>query len=193
MFIRPLLRIVPDHTEINFMKGRHAGLIVLGRAVAGLDHPVHHAGPALRHRLLAAASSSRLRTPAAADPAAIRAAMGEQGIKARRRAAVRRADASVLIRLPTQPTEAATRSSDPVGKVRAAVEKAQAGSRAVRTRRGGRGGRRPSCSAMACWRVGPQPADDPRLYLVPLRMAVRRRRGGDADARRDQGGRASWR
>ena len=37
--------------------------------------------------------------------------------------------------------------------------------------------------------LGHQPADDPGLHLVPLRVAVRRRRGGDADPGRHQGDR----
>lgn len=129
MFIRPLLRIVPDHTKINFMKGRHAGLIV--SAILSLASIILFITPGLHYGIdFSGGIIMEVRTPAAADPAAIRAAMGEQGIK---EGGVQRfgEETSVLIRLPTQPTEAATQVI--VGKVRAAVEKAQAGSRVVRT------------------------------------------------------------
>ena len=129
MFIRPLLRIVPDHTKINFMKGRHAGLIVsavLSRAsiilfiTPGLHFGIDFSGGIIME----------VRTPAPADFTKIRAALDVQGVK---EPGVQRfgEDTSVLVRLPAQPTEAAPQVI--VGKVRTAVEQAQPGSKVVRT------------------------------------------------------------
>lgn len=129
MFFRPLLRIVPDHTKINFMKGRHAGLIV--SAVLSLASVVLFVTPGLHFGIdFSGGIIMEVRTPAPADFTKIRGALDVQGVK---EPGVQRfgEDTSVLIRLPAQPTEAATQVI--VTKVRTAVEQAQPGSKVVRT------------------------------------------------------------
>jgi len=129
MFIRPLLRILPDHTEIKFMKGRHAGLIV--SAILSIASIILFITPGLHFGIdFSGGIIMEIRTTEPADFAKIRAALTEQGV---REPGVQRFGeaTSVLIRLPTQPTEAATQAV--VAKVRTAVEQAQPGSRVVRT------------------------------------------------------------
>ena len=129
MFFRPLLRIVPDHTKINFMRGRHAGLIV--SAVLSLASVVLFITPGLHFGIdFSGGIIMEVRTPAPADFARIRAALDTQGVK---EPGVQRFgdETSVLVRLPAQPTEAATQVI--VTKVRTAVEQAQPGSKVVRT------------------------------------------------------------
>ena len=129
MFFRPLLRIVPDHTKINFMRGRRAGLIV--SAVLSLASVVLFIAPGLHFGIdFSGGIIMEVRTPAPADFARIRAALDTQGVK---EPGVQRFgdETSVLVRLPAQPTEAATQVI--VTKVRTAVEQAQPGSKVVRT------------------------------------------------------------
>lgn len=129
MFFRPLLRIVPDHTKINFMRGRHAGLIV--SAVLSLASVILFITPGLHFGIdFSGGIIMEIRTPAPADFTKIRASLDGQGVK---EPGVQRfgEETSVLIRLPAQPTEAATQII--VGKVRSAVEQAQPGSKVVRT------------------------------------------------------------
>jgi preprotein translocase subunit SecD/preprotein translocase subunit SecF len=129
MFIRPLLRIVPDHTKINFMRGRHAGLIV--SAVLSLASVILFITPGLHYGIdFSGGIIMEVRTPAPADFTKIRGALDAQGVK---EPGVQRfgEETSVLIRLPAQPTEAATQVI--VTKVRTAVEQAQPGSKVVRT------------------------------------------------------------
>ncbi len=129
MFIRPRLRIVPDNTRIQFMRGRHMGLIV--SAVLSLAslilffHPGLHLGIDFSGGII-----MELRTPAPADFGRLRAALADQGIA---EPGVQRFgdDTSVLIRLPSQPNEAATQQI--VSKVRTAAEAAQPGTRVLRT------------------------------------------------------------
>ncbi len=129
MFFRPLLRIVPDHTKINFMNGRHAGLIV--SAVLSIASIILFITPGLHYGIdFSGGIIMEVRTPAPADFTKIRAGLDAQGVK---EPGVQRfgEDTSVLIRLPVQPTEAATQII--VGKVRAAFEQAQPGSKVMRT------------------------------------------------------------
>ncbi len=129
MFFRPLLRIVPDHTKINFMKGRHAGLIV--SAILSIASVILFITPGLHFGIdFSGGVIMEVRTPAPADFTRIRAALETQGVK---EPGVQRfgEDTSVLIRLPAQATEAATQVI--VSKVRTAVEQAQPGARVVRT------------------------------------------------------------
>ena len=129
MFFRPLLRIVPDHTKINFMKGRHAGLIV--SAILSIASVILFITPGLHFGIdFSGGVIMEERTPAPADFTRIRAALETQGVK---EPGVQRfgEDTSVLIRLPAQATEAATQVI--VSKVRTAVEQAQPGARVVRT------------------------------------------------------------
>ncbi len=129
MFIRPLYRLVPDGTRIQFMRGRYAGLIVsavLSLASIGLFfYPGLTLGIDFKGGVVMEA-----RTNGDADIPKIRAAISAQGV---REAGVQRfGDASsVAIRLDAQPTEQANQQM--VVKVRAALEAAQPGSRIVRT------------------------------------------------------------
>jgi len=129
MFFRPLLRIVPDHTKIKFMKGRFAGLIVSAvlssASLALFFYPGLNLGIDFKGGIVMEA-----RTDGAADFAKIRAALAAQGL--REPGVQRFGDASeVLIKLETQPTEQATQQV--VNKVRAALEQAQPGTKLLRT------------------------------------------------------------
>ncbi len=129
MFIRPLFRIVKDDTRIQFMRGRHLGLIV--SAVLSLASLVLFFYPGLHLGIdFSGGIVMEIRTPAPADFGKIRASLAARGI---REPHVQRfgEETNVLIRLGTQPTEAATQVI--VAKVRTAFEEAQPGSRVVRT------------------------------------------------------------
>jgi preprotein translocase SecF subunit len=129
MFIRPLLRLVPDNLTFHYMRGRFAGLVVsavLSIASVGLFfYPGLSLGIDFKGGII-----MEVRTPAPADIAAIRAGLVEQGLRTE---GVQRFgdDNSVAIRLEAQPTEAATQVV--VTKVRTALEKAQPGTRVMRT------------------------------------------------------------
>lgn len=129
MFMRPLLRIVPDGTRIRFMRGRYLGLIF--SAILSTSSVVLFFYPGLKLGIdFSGGIIMEARTPAPADFVKIRAAMATQGV---RDSGVQRfGDAnSVAIRLDAQPTEAATQQV--VTKVRAALEQAQPGTRILRT------------------------------------------------------------
>lgn len=129
MFIRPLFRIVPDGTRINFMKGRHAGLIV--SAVLSIASVILFFHPGLELGIdFSGGVVMEIQTPAPADFGKIRAALSAHGV---RDPGVQRFGeaTSVLIRLPAQAGEAATQQE--VSRVRAAVEEAQPGAKIVRT------------------------------------------------------------
>jgi preprotein translocase subunit SecD/preprotein translocase subunit SecF len=129
MFIRPLLRIVPDGTRIQFMRGRYLGLImsaILSTAsVILFFYPGLHLGIDFSGGIIMEA-----RTPGPTDFNKIRAAMAAQGV---RDSGVQRFgdENAVAIRLDAQSTEAATQQV--VTKVRTALEQAQPGTRIVRT------------------------------------------------------------
>jgi preprotein translocase subunit SecD/preprotein translocase subunit SecF len=129
MFFRPLLRLVPDHTQIHFMKGRYMGLIV--SAILSTASVVLFFYPGLELGIdFAGGIVMEARTPGPADFTKLRAAFAAQGV---RESGVQRfgdADA-VLVRLDAQPTEAANAAM--VNKVHAALEAAQPGTRVVRT------------------------------------------------------------
>ena len=111
------------------MKGRHAGLIV--SALLSLASVILFITPGLHFGIdFSGGIIMEVRTPQPADFTRIRAALDAQGVK---EPGVQRfgEETSVLIRLPAQPTEAATQII--VTKVRSAVEQAQPGSKVLRT------------------------------------------------------------
>ena len=186
MFIRPLFRLVPDNTRIQFMRGRFLGLIVsavLSTASVvlffypGLNLGIDFSGGIVMEVRTAGAGRFR------ADPRGA----GRASISPSRACSASATPTEVLIRLDAQPTEAATQAGGDQGARGAGARRCRA-PRSLRTDAVGasRLGRAvPQRPAGA----GHQPADDPGLYLVPLRMAVRGRRGGDAAAGRHQGDR----
>ena len=128
-FLHPMLRLVPDNTRFQFMRGRFAGLIVsavLSLASVGLFfYPGLNLGIDFSGGII-----MELRTPGPADFAKIREALagthvGEQGVQRFGD------DNQVLIRLHSQPTEAATQQA--VTRVRQAIEAAQPGTKVLRT------------------------------------------------------------
>ena len=129
MFIRPLFRLVPDETKIQFMKGRFLGLItsaVLSLAsVILFFHPGLHLGIDFRGGVV-----MEVRTPGPADFNRIRAGLAAVNVT---QAGLQRfgGDDQVLIRMDPQGDEAATQAT--VSRVRQALEQAAPGTRVVRT------------------------------------------------------------
>jgi preprotein translocase subunit SecD/preprotein translocase subunit SecF len=129
MFFRPMLRILPDNTRIKFMRGRFAGLIVSAvlssLSIALFFYPGLNLGIDFKGGIVMEA-----RTEGAADFAKIRAALAAQDV---REPGVQRFgnDNEVRISLEAQPTEQANQQM--VGKVRAALEQAQPGTKVLRT------------------------------------------------------------
>ncbi len=128
MFIKPRMRLAPDNTNFRFMNGRFAGLIVsafLSTAsvvlffVPGLNLGIDFSGGIVME----------VRTEGPADFQRIRGALSAEHIPDQ---GVQRFgdDSTVLIRLPTQPTEAGTQVA--VSKVRAALEGSIKGAKIVR-------------------------------------------------------------
>ena len=126
---RPMFRVVPDGTRIQFMKGRFAGLIVsVVLSVASLVlayHPGLEKGIDFKGGIL-----MELRTQQPADLGAIRTAIDRLGIG---EAGVQEfGDAnSVLLRLPVQGEEGQTQQA--VNAVRGALDQVAPGSRILRT------------------------------------------------------------
>jgi preprotein translocase subunit SecD/preprotein translocase subunit SecF len=129
MFIRPLFRLVPDNTRIDFMRGRILGLVV--SAVLSTISVILFFHPGLNLGIdFSGGIIMEVRTPEPADFGKIRAALasehvGEQGVQRFG------AETDVLIRLQSQPSEQATQQT--VTRVRQALEQAAPGSRIVRT------------------------------------------------------------
>ncbi len=129
MFYRPLFRLVPDETRIKFMRGRYLGLIV--SAVLSTASLLLFFYPGLNLGIdFKGGIVMEVRTPGPADFARIRTALVAQGL--REPGLQRFGDTSeVLIRLEAQSSDASTEQV--VGKVRAAVEQAQPGTRVQST------------------------------------------------------------
>ena len=127
--LRPMFRIVPDDTRIQFMRGRVMGIAV--SAILSTISAIMFFYPGLHLGIdFSGGIIMEVRTPGPADFSAIRAALAEANIVTQ--GVQRFGDASqVAIRLPTQPTEAATQQT--VTKVRTALEKAVPGIRLMRT------------------------------------------------------------
>jgi preprotein translocase SecF subunit len=129
MFIRPRFRLVPDGTRIHFMRGRFLGLIV--SAVLSTASVVLFFYPGLNLGIdFSGGIVMQVRTPGPADFGQIRTALaaqhvGEQGVQRFG------APDEVLIRLGSQPSEAATQAA--VSQVREALDKAVPGSKVLRT------------------------------------------------------------
>lgn len=130
MFLRPLFRLVPDGTRINFMRGRIMGLVVSAilstASVILFVHPGLHLGIDFAGGVV-----MEIKTPGPADIGAIRVALAKHHVPAE--GGVQRfgnAD-HVLIHVPSQPSNEATQAA--VSGTRAAVSEAQPGSRVLST------------------------------------------------------------
>jgi preprotein translocase subunit SecD/preprotein translocase subunit SecF len=128
MFIKPRMRLAPDNTKFRFMNGRFAGLAV--SAILSTASIVLFFEPGLNLGIdFSGGIVMEVRTDGPADFAKIRGALTaehvpDQGVQ-------RFGDAStVLIRLPTQSTEAGTQVA--VSKVRSALENSIQGAKIVR-------------------------------------------------------------
>src|SRR3954447_16482891 len=129
MFMRPRIRLVPDDTKIQFMRGRIMGLVVSAvlstAAVVLFFHPGLTLGIDFSGGVV-----MEVRTPGPADFGQIRAALAaehisEQGVQ-------QFGDPSeVLIRLGAQSSEAAVQQA--VTRVRNALDKAVPGVKVLRT------------------------------------------------------------
>ena len=128
MFLKPMMRLAPDDTAFQFMRGRILGLVVSAilstASVVLFFYPGLHLGIDFSGGIV-----MEVRTDGPADFGKIRGALAavhvpDQGVQRFGD------DSNVLIRLPTQPTEAGTQQA--VSKVRAALESAIPGSKIVR-------------------------------------------------------------
>jgi len=129
MFMRPMFRLVPDGTKIQFMRGRYIGLAtsaVLSLLSLGLFfYPGLHLGIDFRGGVV-----MEVRTPGPADFGKIRTALNTAQIP---QAGLQRfgGDDQVIIRMDPQGDEKSTQAT--VTRVRQALDEAQPGSRIVRT------------------------------------------------------------
>ena len=129
MFIRPRLRLFPDDTKIQFMRGRFIGLatsavLSLG-SVLLFFYPGLHLGIDFRGGVV-----MEVRTPGPADFGKIRAGLADAHVP---EAGLQRfgADDQVLIRMDPLGDERATQAT--VSRVREGLERAAPGTRIVRT------------------------------------------------------------
>ena len=129
MLMRPMLRLVPDKTNIQFMRGRFLGLatsaILSLASVILFFHPGLHLGIDFRGGVV-----MEVRTPGPADFDKLRTALNAAGLPG---AGLQRfgGEDSVSIRLDPQSGQNATEAL--VSRVRGALEEAQPGTRLVRT------------------------------------------------------------
>ncbi|MSP03092.1 MAG: protein translocase subunit SecF [Acetobacteraceae bacterium] len=129
MFIKPRMRLAPDDTTFKFMKGRIAGLVVSAFlstvSVVLFFHPGLNLGIDFSGGIV-----MEVRTDGPADFQKIRQTLSSEHVPDH---GVQRFgdDSTVLIRLPTQATEAGTQVA--VTRVRTALEKSIPGARIVRT------------------------------------------------------------
>ena len=129
MFMRPSMRFVRDGTRIRFMRGRFLGIAT--SAVLSTLSVVLFFYPGLNLGIdFAGGIVMEVQTHGPADLPRIRAALGQQGLPD---AGVQRfgAQDDVLVRVEAQPNAKATQAV--VNKVREATDKAQPGSKVVRT------------------------------------------------------------
>ncbi len=129
MFGRPLFRLVPDGTRIQFMRGRYIGLLTSAVLSTLSLILFFYPGPRLGIDFRGGVTME-LRTPGPADFGALRGAITSAHASA---AGLQRFGGpdSVLVRLDPQPNAAATQAE--LGRVQAAIEKAAPGTRVVRT------------------------------------------------------------
>jgi preprotein translocase SecF subunit len=128
MFIKPRMRLAPDNTTFRFMNGRIAGLVV--SAILSTASVVLFFYPGLNLGIdFSGGIVMEVRTDGPADFPKIRAALSAEHVQDQ---GVQRFgdDQTVLIRLPTQPTEAGTQVA--VSKVRSALEGSIPGAKIVR-------------------------------------------------------------
>ena len=126
---RPLFRIMPDDTRIQFMKGRIAGLVV--SAILSTASVILAFNPGLEKGIdFKGGIIMEARTPGPADLGQLRNAvsglgLGDVGLQQFGD------ESTVLVRLPVQGEEAATQQA--VSRVRGALEQVAPGTRILRT------------------------------------------------------------
>ena len=129
MLGRPLFRLVPDGTRIQFMRGRYIGLLTSAVLSTLSLILFFYPGPRLGIDFRGGVTME-LRTPGPADFGALRSAITGAHASAAGLQSFGGPD-SVLVRLDPQSNAAATQAE--LGRVQAAIEKAAPGTRIVRT------------------------------------------------------------